>query len=55
MKKVLIALLVLVLFLMWNSRASGFDYQYPANGSDPGMPFWNPRLIFGPPVDLARD
>lgn len=55
MKKVLLILLLLVILMWLSSRTSGFDYQYPPNGSDPGMPFWNPRLIFGPPVDLARD
>ena len=54
-KGLFVILALLVLVLLWKSQASGFEYQYPANGSDPGMPFWNPRLVFGPPVDLARD
>ena len=55
MNKVLIILLLLITLMWLKSRTSGFTYQYPANGSDPGMAFWNPRLIFGPTVDLARD
>lgn len=54
MNKFLVFLLVLVIaWFVLGFQASGFSYQYPPNGSDPGMPFWNPRLIFGPPTDLA--
>ena len=54
MKKLLYALLVvLILWLTFGKAQTGFTYQYPV-GNDHGMPFWNPRLNY-PTSDLARD